>query len=393
MKKIFLTTLIGTLIIFSAYTQNRSIEFNHAAWQEVIAKAGKENKAIFVDAYTTWCGPCKFMAANVFTNDTVADFFNGNFVSAKIDMEKGEGVELAKKWEVKAYPSFLFFDPKGELMHRACGSMSNNAFIEVGKDALNPEKQLMAKKKLIESGKADNAIKREYINALAAACMSYTRELSEYFAEQKDAELSSRDNWNLIFSFANDFNSKEFNYLIDNKTTFSNLYTKDSVENKIENVYSSSLNKLAYKGEDEKFQKAVGALRKSGIANSEKIILVAQITGFKQKKDWNNFALTTLAFADKYAVTNPAKLNAMAWDFYENVDDKKMLEHAVKWAKQSTDIKAEYANTDTYAAVLYKAGNMKEAKVQAEKAIELAKKENADFKETQALLDKLNKEK
>ena len=67
-----------------------------------------------------------------------------------------------------------------------------------------------------------------------------------------------------------------------------------------------------------------------------------------------------------------------------------MIEYALRWAKKSIDIKQDYANTDTYAALLYKSGNTKDAKTQAEKAIELAKKENTDYKGTQELLDKIN---
>ena len=105
MKKIS-SLLIFSFVFFSStsFSQNRSIEFNHSAWSEILAQAKKENKMIYVDCYTSWCGPCKWMAKNVFTNDTVADFYNTNFINAKIDMEVGEGIELAKKYDIRAYP-------------------------------------------------------------------------------------------------------------------------------------------------------------------------------------------------------------------------------------------------------------------------------------------------
>ena len=151
MKKpiFFLTAFLFTG--FFSFSQNRSITFEHGSWAEIIAKATKENKSVFVDAYTTWCGPCKWLAKNVFTNDTVADFFNTNFICAKIDMEKDEGIELAKKWKVQAYPTLLYFDSKGEPIHRACGAEISasgaKVFLNQGKDALNPEKQFIAKQK------------------------------------------------------------------------------------------------------------------------------------------------------------------------------------------------------------------------------------------------------
>lgn len=63
---------------------------------------------VFVDLYTTWCGPCKKMAAETSLSRPWEDYFNKNFVNYKIDAEKGEGPGLAGKYEVSAYPTLVF---------------------------------------------------------------------------------------------------------------------------------------------------------------------------------------------------------------------------------------------------------------------------------------------
>nr|MBA3971052.1 hypothetical protein [Bacteroidota bacterium] len=66
MKKHFL--FFATIFLINiSYAQNRSIEFEHGTFSELLAKAKKENKMIYIDCYTVWCGPCKWMAKNVFT--------------------------------------------------------------------------------------------------------------------------------------------------------------------------------------------------------------------------------------------------------------------------------------------------------------------------------------
>jgi thiol:disulfide interchange protein len=88
-KNLFLLTIA---LISTAFVCNKTfaqIKFESGTWSQIKAKAKAENKLIFLDAYTTWCGPCKWMARNVFTNDTVAQFYNATFVNAKIDMEAG----------------------------------------------------------------------------------------------------------------------------------------------------------------------------------------------------------------------------------------------------------------------------------------------------------------
>jgi thioredoxin-related protein len=113
------------------------IKFFHGTMAEAKAKAKKENKLIFIDCYTTWCGPCKSMAKKTFTNKEVGDYYNKNFICVKMDMESGEGPKLQSTYSVEAYPTFLFINSKGEVKHRELGYIDAVRFIEVGKIALS----------------------------------------------------------------------------------------------------------------------------------------------------------------------------------------------------------------------------------------------------------------
>jgi thioredoxin 1 len=102
--------------------------------KEAIAKAKAENKPIFFDAYASWCGPCKYMDAYIFTRPDIGDFFNNNFICVRMDMEKGEGPELKKRYtSVDGYPSFLFLGSDGNVIKTLLGSRSGNILIEEAK--------------------------------------------------------------------------------------------------------------------------------------------------------------------------------------------------------------------------------------------------------------------
>jgi thiol-disulfide isomerase/thioredoxin len=384
--KLFPLLLVITL---NVNAQNKQIKFEHGSWTQILEKSKKENKMIYLDCFTTWCGPCKWMAKNIFTNDTVADFYNAQFVNVEMDMEKGEGLELAKKYGIQAYPTMLYLNSNGEVMHRTCGSAPVQAFVDMGKTALDPNKQLASLTKKFNNGNTDGAFAKKYISMLESGCEDYSNALSAYFAAQKENELVSRNNWNMIHQYVNDYSSREFIYLEKNKELFEKSYTKDSVQTKINQVYSSGLILAIRKKDSTAYRSLRAKVKESGSTDADRIVMDADMRYFKARNDWKNYASASSVYADKYIKDDAMALNGLAWNFYENVDDKAMLEKAADWAKHSTELQIMYANMDTYAALLYKLGKKEEAKKAAEKAIELAKTEGNNYSETEDLLKKI----
>ena len=143
--------------------------FRDLSFDEALAAARAEGKLLFVDCYTTWCGPCKNMAEKVFPQKAAGDYFNPRFVCIKIDIEKGEGVELAKRWEVHAYPTFLIFRPDGTIQHRMVGGGDLESFIARTEKGLNPETNLEAQKRRYAEGNMDNRQLLSYWQTLAEA--------------------------------------------------------------------------------------------------------------------------------------------------------------------------------------------------------------------------------
>lgn len=117
MKKLFVLTVM-VLIVLPVLSQ---VKFENKSFNQVIAKAKKENKKIYIDCYTSWCIPCKILIDEIFPNKMVGDFMNDKFVSVRVDMEKGEGVVLRKKYNISIYPTILILNSDGTELSRSVG--------------------------------------------------------------------------------------------------------------------------------------------------------------------------------------------------------------------------------------------------------------------------------
>jgi thioredoxin 1 len=113
------------------------IEFHQGSWSEALKKAKQEKKPIFLDVYATWCGPCKLLKARTFPNEKVGEFYNANFINVAVDGEKGEGLELARKYKVRGYPALLFIDSEGKVIAQTAGYRNPKQFIQIGEQVIN----------------------------------------------------------------------------------------------------------------------------------------------------------------------------------------------------------------------------------------------------------------
>jgi len=118
-------------------TENNSgITFHEGNWNEALQLSKKEGKPIFLDISAGWCGPCKMLKANTFPDSEVGEFYNSNFINVAVDGEKGEGIELARKYRIKGYSTLLFVNPDGKVVSQTAGYRSPKQFVELGKQVV-----------------------------------------------------------------------------------------------------------------------------------------------------------------------------------------------------------------------------------------------------------------
>lgn len=135
-KNVLLLMIMLMLCHVQLKAQEKGIQFFKGTFNEALAEAAKQKKPLFVDFYATWCGPCKRMATTVFTIDSVGRYFNDKFISLQLDAEKGENVELAKKYKVAAFPTLAFINSDGKTLSISTGALGANELLEAARIAI-----------------------------------------------------------------------------------------------------------------------------------------------------------------------------------------------------------------------------------------------------------------
>lgn len=188
------------------------IDFREGNLKDILQLAKNENKLVFVDCYTSWCGPCKILSARVFSRPEVGEYFNARFVSLKMDMEKGEGKTYREKYDVNAYPTLLFLDTSGQLLCRYSGYLEPDQLMAfAGKEI--QEQSLVEMQKRYEKGERSAGFIRTYLAELDEACMSAAvRRVADDYLRGK-AEEVFRDT-NVYAVFHNYVNTPEDSFFL-----------------------------------------------------------------------------------------------------------------------------------------------------------------------------------
>ncbi len=383
MKKILVIAVVCLSLISPTVIKASGIQFADISFEEARKKAGESGKLIFIDAYTTWCGPCKYMAKAIFTNDEVGRFYNSNFICLKMDMEKGEGKEIAEKYAVQVYPTFLFIDAKGQKVHQTCGSKESIDFLEDGKNTLNPENQLLTFTKNYETGQRDFIFLKEYTRLLQNAAIAANTIVDELVLTDKSEELVNEKDFELLAN-SSEVGSVSFQFLMTYREKYASVLKNQRFN---EFLSSSFLNEAAKAGKMQSQQvlnNAISKLEEYNIENVKELSL---------RMNWQYAQVTKTElfeaaqpYIENFGMSDANELNNAAWIIFESYSEPNRLEAAANWAKQSIELKKDFANTDTYANLLFKLGKKEEALKMAKESLELGKKQEMETTETENLI-------
>lgn len=295
MKKITLT-LTALIAAVAMMAQGMAFEPEGTTLEQASAKAKAENKLIFLDCFTSWCGPCKKMARDVFPQEQVGAFMNPRYVNLKIDMESAYGAPLAKKLQIQAYPTFVIFNADAQEIGRFVGGCAAEDFIknveEKSKDNSSADLQ-----QRWQNGDRDPEFLKTYLATLNASYKgNEANDVAEAILDPQVETFANDSTLSMIFmrNITNPF-SKAFTYTAKHPEALKATLGDMPVDMKIRNVLNNFPRQVINEHDgtadldQAQFDRFVALLKELKLTDADHYRLSTLITLSSKQKDFASY--------------------------------------------------------------------------------------------------------
>lgn len=359
MKNILLILSLLSIHLIAFGQEKKGIDFFDGTWEEALELAKKDHKIIFVDAYASWCGPCKRMAKNVFSDEEVGKFYNRHFINVKMDMEKGKGPEFAQKYGVSSYPTLFYIDENAEVVNQVKGARNVDQFMILAKATLNSYSKSTDYAEEYEEGNKEPEFLRAYAYSLLMSAKPTLKIANEYLRTQE--ELDSEENLDFIFDFATEADSRIFTLLLKHKDLIIQRQSEKTYLKQVEKACDQTIKKAVEYKSESLLEEAKQQMKTANPKYAKEYALLADIS-FSFLLEKNDLVITyTEKYLKKYAKNDAVKAYNHA-EFLSNfIKGPEALAVAEVWAKKAYEMDASLKHGQLYLKVLRKNSKHKEA--------------------------------
>lgn len=295
------------------------MDYKKVSMQQVLDQAKKENKYVFVDIWTTWCGVCKAIDKYIFTRKDVSDFFNQHTVNLTFDAEYGAWRDVAHKFSATAYPTILIVNPQGEIVW---------AIDNLG--VPTPQQHEASKSEVGER-------------------MMEQAKLGIQLEQMSDEQLTDSTTFALMKKYGVGFNTKAFIRLIDNKEVMLQKYGHAFVRLCKDALGGASANMLTY-GEggthvvnENKMRIYEEVTRKLNLPDAPQLLLEPKLNVAVGLGKWQEVLDLT---ESNFNVMSPYMFAEVIGEMAEGCQDKTLMNRAAPIFKKVMNIKCNDREKD-----------------------------------------------
>ncbi len=378
--------LLSIVFLFISYSSLLAqTDFSESSFQEAVGLAEQKDKLVYVFAVTSWCVPCDEMEATVFSDSSVSDVLNQNFIPLKQNIETPFGSKFAMKYRIKRAPEHLFFNSKGRLIRRFSGKLDSDSFLDLANLTLD---SAAVYKPLEDPMNFDLDFPEWYIdfrNPTDERIFPSDSQIKSFLASRDS--ITDEVSWAVIYTLPTpeEYTGK----IIESKEILSERYGRDEVLEELSSfVYQDVKKAIKNQSESMLYESMRKANRLLG-DDAELYKIRYQLYYYQMSGNWNLYADLGSELARNTDLRNDDWLNDIAINLYQNTTNTEALTKATNWMKQVIDSNPTYPYQSTAAMIEYQLQNKERALELAKEAIKSAENSGEDSTEMKNLISRI----
>lgn len=390
--KLFLKMRLSGLLfvlLLSTTGYSQGIEFFHGEWKAALEEAQKSDKLVFVDAYAKWCGPCKRMAKDVFTQAKVGEFYNDNFINLKLDMETADGRSFGSKYPVSAYPTLIFLNGDGEIIKKITGGKKADDLIALGQLAIKSYDKSGDYAVKYEEGDRSYDLMLNYVTELNKVGKPSLKISNDYMNSNPD--ITDDQKANFLLAAVTESDSRLFDQLLAMKDVAIRSSSEEMVQEKMENAIMATIKKAVEYEYEDLMTEAVAKYKDAGIGDAKKFEKEAYLEYHKLAGNYTEWKSLAEKYLKKYGKEDhsifKAHISTLKSDFVYEKDAKP---YACDVCKELVKKDGSANNYADYIQLLLDCKEYDEARKVTNEAIKKAKKKEEDTQRFDRIIDYLD---
>lgn len=386
-------------------TSKDGIQFFIGSWKQTKEMAGLMKKPIFVNVYNNYDKACKEMQYSVFTHSRVEKYYRDNFVNLKVNLNSKEGLQFREKYKLKEYPSLLFFTTNGKLIFKESGVKAVAEFMKLGQQAYQHNMSTLTSNSMAPlyteyldlkvqyaNGNRTPDFLRKYAYERKKFNDSYLYIVNEYLKSDGFNNPISYHNLKFVFDFSDNINHTTFSLLLEQKAAYEEQFGQRKVDKKIKNAIKASVITAATSKNIGIISRIKKIIERAKVIDAEAFTVEMEMLYYESTEEWGTYMqlVNERLFKNNQISSHQTAilLDRASRKIGLTTSGERQLEKALGWSQTSLSlISNKFRYIETNAIILYKLGKKAKAQKEAERAIEVARKNGGDYTSVLKLLD------